>query len=712
MPVRLTLRTLLAYLDDSLEPAQAKQIGQKIAESDGARDLIERIKDVTRRRRLTTPPASGPGSRIDPNTIAEYLDNEISPEQAAETEAVFLASDVHLAEVAACHQILTLVLGEPASVPPTAKQRMYGLVKGPESIPFRKPKERKKGEPAAPVETRDPDETLRLGLPPLGKGGRSNRLFLAGGGILAACLLGLVVWQVVRLSGVTEPEGKKPELLAGDPTKKEDTGKETDIKKEPSKKEPEPKTEEKKEPEKKEPEKEPPEKKEPEPKKEEPKETLETFPDVPWAVPGMERKVVGQAQPPEPKDPGLLLQATGEKFWRLLDLKRPEVQTALPLTALPACRRHVDLDRGLRLTLWGNMPEQVPLGLYESSVILHAQDVLHLDLTLRRGRIVLTNRKDKAAFIRLRFENPVGIRGEDFADITLHERDAEIIVDRMTDMGLEPFYPDPKNPNRVGPTASMGFFVVRGTVSLKHGDVTFGLSPPPGACLLFWSSIKGLEGPQSFPEVLPVFQADPPLPEKADPKFRAALAKARDSLAHKLGMQPPDVALTESLKAQGDEALRRLAVRSLAALDDVSRVLEMLDPPSKYPELRQEANLTLQDWIGHGKDYDYRLFDILREKYSNTESQRIMELFHRFSAKQAAMPETYELLIDYLVNPNPIIREMGAWHLYNLVPAGRSIPYSSLADRNLRETSRQAWQRLIPPGRLPPREGAPPIPMK
>src|SRR6202047_672552 len=137
-PLRLTLRTLLSYLDDTLDPTQAKAIGQKVAESDQARGLMERIKQVTRRRRLTTPPASGPGG-IDANTIAEYLDNDVTPETSAEVGQICLASDVHRAEVAACHQILTLVLGEPALVPPSAKQRMYGLVKGPEAIPFRKP---------------------------------------------------------------------------------------------------------------------------------------------------------------------------------------------------------------------------------------------------------------------------------------------------------------------------------------------------------------------------------------------------------------------------------------------------------------------------------------------------------------------------------------------------------------------------------------------
>src|SRR5262245_23574266 len=50
--LRLTLRTLLAYLDDTLPPAQSKQIGEKVAESEFAQQTVERIKTVTRRRRL------------------------------------------------------------------------------------------------------------------------------------------------------------------------------------------------------------------------------------------------------------------------------------------------------------------------------------------------------------------------------------------------------------------------------------------------------------------------------------------------------------------------------------------------------------------------------------------------------------------------------------------------------------------------------------
>ena len=137
--MRLTLRTLLAYLDDTLEPEEAKQIGQKVAESPVAQELIERIRKVTRRRSLAPPPALGSESHLDPNTVAEYLDSTLPPDELAEVEEKCLADDGHLAEVAACHQILTLILSEPAVVPTPARQRMYRLVRGRESIPYRRP---------------------------------------------------------------------------------------------------------------------------------------------------------------------------------------------------------------------------------------------------------------------------------------------------------------------------------------------------------------------------------------------------------------------------------------------------------------------------------------------------------------------------------------------------------------------------------------------
>src|SRR5262249_28326009 len=135
--MRLTLRTLLAYLDDTLDPSQAREIGQKVTESHVAQELIDRIKKVTRRRGLTIPPAAGP-DKIDANIVAEYLDNDLPADKVAEVEEHALGADVVLAEIAACHQILALVLGEPAHVPPTARQRMYQLVKGREAIHTRR----------------------------------------------------------------------------------------------------------------------------------------------------------------------------------------------------------------------------------------------------------------------------------------------------------------------------------------------------------------------------------------------------------------------------------------------------------------------------------------------------------------------------------------------------------------------------------------------
>lgn len=122
--MRLTLRTLLAYLDDRLAPNQAKEIGQKVTTSPFATELADRIKSVVRRRRLAKESAGQ--KTIDANLIAEYLDDQLTPELVALIEKEILSSDATLAEVAATHQIIGM-LNDPVELSEPIKERLYRL---------------------------------------------------------------------------------------------------------------------------------------------------------------------------------------------------------------------------------------------------------------------------------------------------------------------------------------------------------------------------------------------------------------------------------------------------------------------------------------------------------------------------------------------------------------------------------------------------------
>lgn len=101
--MRLTLRTLLAYLDDRLSAEQTRDLGRRISSSSFSGQLIDRIQKVKRSRR--TAAADGV-AELDPNLIAEYLDDQLEAAQVAEIEKRILGSDRLLAEVAATHEVL------------------------------------------------------------------------------------------------------------------------------------------------------------------------------------------------------------------------------------------------------------------------------------------------------------------------------------------------------------------------------------------------------------------------------------------------------------------------------------------------------------------------------------------------------------------------------------------------------------------------------
>lgn len=125
--MRLTLRTLLAYLDDLLEGPDARVLESKIKEGKVASRLVDRIREVVANPKLAAPKVDATGMAGDANTVSEYLDNTLGAQHVIDFEQVCLGEDARLAEVAACHHVLALVLERPVEVSPELRQRIKSI---------------------------------------------------------------------------------------------------------------------------------------------------------------------------------------------------------------------------------------------------------------------------------------------------------------------------------------------------------------------------------------------------------------------------------------------------------------------------------------------------------------------------------------------------------------------------------------------------------
>jgi hypothetical protein len=376
------------------------------------------------------------------------------------------------------------------------------------------------------------------------------------------------------------------------------------------------------------------------------------------------------------------------------------VHTGQLLVSLPGSRSEIQTNRGVRLTLHGTMPELSPgVPIFESAVVLHSNDALDLDLTLRRGRILLTNtKKDGPARVRVRFENTMNPAAREHWDLILEERGTEVLVDRWGYYGGgETFHANPKHPNRNDPTSQVGLVVLRGRVTVRSDDTTYTMDAPPGAVLLGWNSRSGLGTPRHLDK----------LPEWAGPRAWAAKElEPIDALRATLATLPAEKACMKALGSE-DAAERRLAVHCLAALDMLPQLLGAL-ATKDHADVRQSAIEALRYWVGNSRDNPYRVYDELKKRYSPVEAENLVALLHTFSAEALARPETYTTLIDQLSSTRLPLRELAAWHLYQLVPEARKrIPWSATAAPEALQRTHAAWRELIPPGKLPPQPKAP-----
>ncbi len=197
--MRLTLRTLLAYLDDRLPPANAKELGQKITKSPFATELVDRIREVKRRRRLALP--EKPVAMIDANLVAEYLDDQLTPELVAKIEMEILASDVKLAEVASAHEILGL-LQDPVTIDPRLRDRLYAMDPSGKADVVRALGHDATGRAASASQQKATTEWKPL--PVAGTSSRRLPFFIVGG--LALLWLAIVVSDSILFGRKTLPE--------------------------------------------------------------------------------------------------------------------------------------------------------------------------------------------------------------------------------------------------------------------------------------------------------------------------------------------------------------------------------------------------------------------------------------------------------------------------------------------------------------------------
>lgn len=640
--MRLTLRTLLAWLDDKLQPDQVSTIGKQVAESPLAQELVERIQRVTRQRRLTVPSQSGPDS-TDPNLVAGYLDNDIEPEAVTAYEKKCLGSDVNLAEVASVHQILSN-LGQKVQVPPEAKSRMYTLVKGREAQA--RPVKSAVEAPAAKREGNN-EPIDPWAAPP-----RPRRRALERFGPAAAivALLGLLCWSAYESmkpgptppsSGLAAheapdeaanqveapgPAGIAPAPVAMNPAELGEDAQDAMNQDEERAAAEEPAEDA-------------------QPKMAEAAgEADEAAPDVPDGAVGVVAKV-----------DGILLRYSAEdREWKRV-AEGSGVQALDRLLVLPPFRARIGLD-GTVLNLLPDTEVQITQRARNEEPAL---DLAH-------GRVAIESASG---------DRPI--------HITFGGRALDAKPAAGGTIGLQVL-----SSWRYGQPAGLGPILAviagEGETALSMGEAKETLTGP-GVVL------ANSEGAFAKPD-------DPKLP---DWWAQAARPSAEDGvlIENYLKLFNDDrPVLTDIASATDGENLetKTLAINGLRALGDLSFLTPILDRPDD-PDAREAAIAALRDQLATGGAQASRGWEQLQLDFGEFDRAWIQKLFLGFNDEDAAKSKTYEDLVQALSDRNNSVgvRELAFDNLKRL--SGRTtIPYN--ADDP--EAGHAAWKKLLDDGEL------------
>lgn len=354
---------------------------------------------------------------------------------------------------------------------------------------------------------------------------------------------------------------------------------------------------------------------------------------------------------------------------------------------------------GVNLKALSDFDGRSPLPVLETAFSLNDPQDADFDFVLDRGRVDLTNvKKEGAAQVRLRF-------WDQNWKIVLEEPGARVAVElcgrwpsgtkfKVAEKGSDPA----KSP---APVATLVLLVLKGSASVNLDGVTLGLKSPPGPAELRWNSLTGARPQPLKLDQLPDW-ADPEKLSEQGKKVEAAIAKFREARA------ADPLKAIDTFLASTDPIDQRIALVTLGGHDELQKMGKALSEAKSMQEWDFGITI-LRHWLGRSRGQDQKLYSALIELrgYTPDEARTILQMLFGFSDNDIKQPETYEVLIEYLIHDKPGIRNLAAWHLVRLCPTGKSIAFKPDGTKTEWEKVYDEWKKLIPKGKLPP-----PVPEK
>lgn len=676
--IRLTLRTLLAYLDDTLPAADARVIGEKLGESPQAQELVDRIRKVTRKRSLSTPPGGADAGAADPNVVAAYLSDDLTTDQVTEFEKTALQSDVLLADAAACHQILTLVLSEQLRVPPTAYRRMYGLVKGREAIPGRAPGRTIPIGGVIAAENGEVDESDMNYL--LGTTGyvpqkpAARRVVRWVAAAVLAVGFGVAAWFAWPKAETADAPG----------------GAQAATRRFPSTPPPDLKSEQK-----------------PAPDQGVAQPEVKPMPDAPVkpaepekpktevapppAAPRNDRLAVARSDTPDGK---VLLAKKGEADPWTRVAKGAEVFASDWLLCPPGYTAKLTLDTGAAVELWGNVfPDLLPIPVNETAVRPHVPpDGFDADLTLRTGRLYLSAGQANKAVVRVRFADEVW-------DVTLPDNKSEAVIEVVAEP-VPAALPEPSKTVAV-------VQVLKGVATVNVRFKTF--PNVPAGELIAWDSKVGKPSDPKKPDGQ--FGKDSAyfnkVPVYPNTRTAQAMLAALDEFAGRLKSAAAVPAAFAELRAAPAAAPSatylagaRFSVFGSAAVGDLSAVADALNDIAR-PDLRVAAVAALRHRLAtHPDDADrFRELGRTKLRLSDDAAGSLVQTLKGVADADRTDASVLSRLVDQLTAAEVAQREVALYVLLTDVdPSSRARPALAFdvgSGADVREAAAKAWRKRV-----------------